>query len=168
MKIPVVIVLTSLVMACGSQPVKSDENGKMLQYILNKSDECIKEKSLRNENKSDCFYAMHRDIEINFSDKDNEKAPVLKAASRLYLLELQVENKKLSRDYARAELMAITNDLRVELREAEYRSAVLNAAEAQRQRQLFQAAQQLLTPQPSNVKTCTPQQGAPNGTFVCY
>ena len=110
---------------------------------------------------------MYNEIEAKFSDQDLEKAPVLKAVRRLFQLQLKVENNQITTDFVKSEAMAITNDLQFDLTEAEYKSAVINAAEAQRQRQLFQAAQQFLTPQPSNVRTCTPVLGAPSGTYVC-
>jgi hypothetical protein len=110
---------------------------------------------------------MYEQVQVAFQDTDPEKAPVLNAVRKLYVLATKKDSNLIDQRQAQNELMQVSSELQQELNEARYRAANVNASEAQRKRILFLEAQRLLSVPQSNVKTCTPQAGGPSGAMVC-
>lgn len=154
-----------LIAGCAAQQAARDE--RAADSIITRLQSCM------NVNQgvgttAKCALQMYESINSEISDGNPDKGPMLVMARKLYAIFLKSDrNEYRTSDERRLALMAVQDEARLDLQRARALSSVQAAAEAQRQQQLFQQAQRLLSNWPQNTLQCRPAQGAPPGTVVC-
>jgi len=143
----------------------ANRSEEKIGQILANTDRCTSQRPANN--RAPCYLRMYEQVQVAFQDTDPEKAPVLNAVRKLYVIAAKKDSNRIDQMQAQNELMQVSSELQQELNEARYRAAYVNAAEAQRRRIMFLEAQRLLAPQYSPTLTCTPSNGAPSGTLSC-
>lgn len=159
------MVMCLVLSGCANRQQSRQVNEEKIGQILANTDRCTAQRATNN--KASCYLGMYEQVQVAFQDTDPEKAPVLNAVRKLYVLATKKDSNLIDQRQAQNELMKVSSELQQELNEARYRAANVNASEAQRKRILFLEAQRLLSLPQSNVKTCTPQAGGPSGAMVC-
>jgi len=160
-----VAVSVYLIAGCAAQQAARDE--RAADSIITRLQSCM------NVNQgvgttAKCALQMYESINSEISDGNPDKGPMLVMARKLYAIFLKSDrNEYRTSDERRLALMAVQDEARLDLQRARALSSVQAAAEAQRQQQLFQQAQRLLSNWPQNTLQCRPAQGAPPGTVVC-
>lgn len=154
-----------LIAGCAAQQAARDE--RAADSIVTRLKSCVSVNQ-GGGTTAKCALQMYESINAEISDSNPDKGPVLVMARKLYTIFLKSDrNEYRSNDDRRIAVMAAYDELRVDLQRARALSSMQAAAEAQRQQQLFQQAQRLLSPTPQNMLHCRQAPGTAPGTMVC-
>jgi hypothetical protein len=167
-KFSCVVVLLILMTACSStNPKEAQRQQEQQKKILSDGDECIAA-AKKATDKAQCFHRMYLATDRVVSDSDPDKLPSMNALRQFYTLYVNISIGKVDPRLETSEMLRITTELQREIDLARQQSNLARAADQQRRTQMMQEAARLLSTPQSNVRTCTPSQGAPTGTMTCY
>lgn len=165
MRLGFIAAMVYLIAGCAAQQAARDD--RAAGSIVTRLESCMNV-SQGGRTTAKCALQMYESISAEISDGNPDKGPMLVMARKLYAIFLKSDrNEYRTSDERRLALMAVHDEARLDLQRARALSSVQAAAEAQRQQQLFQQAQRLLSNWPQNTLQCRQAPGAPPGTVVC-
>ena len=124
----------------------------------------------RRDSISYCTVSLIDEIQKKIPNSDPSKPMAMRMAYRMHELLQKVEKGDISQRDAAEQWTRIVQETRQDAAQAAQMEAQVNAADSDRRRALLLNAQQILTQPYSNtsVINCSPQRGAPSGTFYCH